>query len=193
MSDRPTCPACQADRTAAIVYGMPAFDEPMAADLDSGAIVLGGCCIGGAMPAWRCGGCDHEWGLYDMGGVSPPPVLGAARVLAHTSGPTRLAIGETLETAEILLFHCDDDWGVVSTKGYASVVEARAEADHWIDADVSKEEAIAYLEEEAADFKCSFCGRRPDQVKNLLARGDARICNFCIADFAKKLAAERES
>lgn len=137
----------------------------------------------------------------DTADVTPPPVLGAARVLEYTSGAPHLAIGGTLETNEIQLFHCDDGWGVVTTKGCASVEEARTEADkaypdesrRWIEAHVSKEQAIAYLEEEAADFKCSFCGRRPDQVKNLLARGDARICNFCLADFAKKLAAERES
>ncbi len=133
--------------------------------------------------------------------MGPPPVLGAARVLAFASDARHLAIGETVETHEIQLLHCDADWGVVSSTTHASVEDARAEAEKawpgvgelWIDAGVSREDAIAWLEEDATEFKCSFCGRRPDQVKNLLAQGDARICNFCIVDFAKELAAERES
>lgn len=131
--------------------------------------------------------------------MKPPPVLGAARVLVFASGSQNVAIGEGVETREIHLFRCDAGWGVVSSTPHASLEDARAEAENawpgvpWVDAGVSREEAVAWLEEDAAEFKCSFCGRRPDQVKNLLARADARICNFCIVDFAKKLAAERES
>lgn len=162
---------------------------------------MGGCRVFAGMPEWRCGGCGHEWGRSRAGGVNPPPVLGDARVLVFASGARQLAIGESLETREIRLIHCDDDWSVTSSTTHATVDAARAQAEmewpgvseHWTDAGVSREEAVAWLEDESAEFKCSFCGRRPDQVKNLLAQGDARICNFCIVDFAKKLAKERES
>ena len=153
--------------------------------------------------------------------MKPPPVLASARVLAYAildgsvgfSGKSRvfiesrelgrvprLVIGEGLEAADVVLLYCDDDWNVLAAAGMRSPAHAKARAERtypgvarlWVDPGVSKADALAYAEEESRDFKCSFCGRRPDQVRNLLAQGKARICNFCVADFTRRLAAERD-
>jgi hypothetical protein len=153
--------------------------------------------------------------------AKPPPVLASARVLAYAildgsvgfSGRSRvfvenrelgrvprLVIAEALEGAGVVLLYCDDEWRVVAATRMRSPSHAKTRAERtypgvsrlWVDAGVSKADAVAYAEEESRDFKCSFCGRRPDQVRNLLAQGDARICNFCVAEFTRSLAAERE-
>lgn len=152
----------------------------------------------------------------------PPPVLASARVLEYAildgsvgfSGKSRvsvespelgrvprLAIGEALEAGKVLLLYCNEAWSVLAAAGYRSPTHAKARAERtypgvsrlWVDAGISREEALAYVEEESRDFKCSFCGRRPDQVRNLLAQGTARICNLCVADFTRRLAAERDA
>jgi hypothetical protein len=153
--------------------------------------------------------------------TKPPPVLASARVLEYAildgsvgfSGKSRvfvesrelgrvprLVIAEGLEAANVVLLYCDDEWSVLAAAGVRSPDDAKARAEQtypgvsriWVDAGVSREQAVAYAEEESRDFKCSFCGRRPDQVRNLLAQGEARICNVCVADFTRQLAAERE-
>ena len=153
--------------------------------------------------------------------TQPPPVLASARVLQYAildgsvgfSGKSRvfiesrelgrvprLVIAEGLETGDVVLLYCDDDWSVLAAAGMRSPAHARGRAERtypgvsrlWVDAGVSKAQALAYAEEESRDFKCSFCGRRPDQVRNLLAQGEARICNLCVAEFTRRLAAERE-
>ncbi len=37
------------------------------------------------------------------------------------------------------------------------------------------------------EMSCSFCGRRPDQVSQMIERRGARICNFCVAEFKGQL------
>ena len=41
-----------------------------------------------------------------------------------------------------------------------------------------------------ADFQCSWCAKPGDEVKKLLTRGTARICNECVALCADVLQAE---
>jgi len=100
-----------------------------------------------------------------------------------------LAIGEGLRAGEqVLLLHCDEAWNVIGMSAHASVIEAktRAErlypgvADAWVQRAISRAEAVAYLDEISRDEKCSFCGRRPDEVARIIQRGDARICDFCV-------------
>jgi hypothetical protein len=61
---RPRCPYCDAQRTKAILWGMPArmprFDD----------VILMGCIVFDELPAdWRCGECETEWS--DAGNVDP--------------------------------------------------------------------------------------------------------------------------
>ena len=73
---RSKCPYCGSRNTAAILYGMPAMSEELQKKLDTGKIVLGGCCIFGAEingkyveldPAKHCNDCGKDFGK--------PPVL----------------------------------------------------------------------------------------------------------------------
>lgn len=65
MSDelRPSrCPSCNSPQVAAILYGMPIFSDKLERELDSGRVVLGGCCVWDGMPKWQCVDCHEEWG-----------------------------------------------------------------------------------------------------------------------------------
>lgn len=55
------CPHCGSRNTATILYGMPAFSEKLQRDLDSGKIVLGGCCITGYDPKKHCNDCGEDF------------------------------------------------------------------------------------------------------------------------------------
>jgi hypothetical protein len=136
--------------------------------------------------------------------TQPPPVLASARVLQYAildgsvgfSGKSRvfvescelgreprLVIAEGLEAADVVLLYCDDEWSVLTAAGMRSTADARARAERtypgvsrlWVDAGVSRAQALAYAEKASRDFKCSFCGRRPDQVRNLLAQGELKF------------------
>ena len=63
MSQKPNkCPECGSGSIAAILYGLPLYDEQMKRDLDIGKIVLGGCCVSHDFPKWHCNECKHRWG-----------------------------------------------------------------------------------------------------------------------------------
>ncbi len=59
---RKTCPECGGRKIARIMYGYMPIDEKLQEKLDSGKIVLGGCCVGPDDPGWECGECGHGWG-----------------------------------------------------------------------------------------------------------------------------------
>lgn len=54
------CPKCGSKRIARILYGLPAFSDELQADLRSGKLALGGCCITGDDPVWKCLECETE-------------------------------------------------------------------------------------------------------------------------------------
>jgi ClpX C4-type zinc finger len=153
--------------------------------------------------------------------TKPPPLLASARVLEYAvvdesvgySGKSwvfvgdrelgrvpRLAVCEAFETGESLLLYCSEDWEVLAAAKYDSPSRAKARAERtypgvarcWVNAGVSREEALALSEQESRALSCSFCGRKPEQVRNLIVQGDSRICNICVAQFTRTLAAERE-
>ena len=144
--------------------------------------------------------------------AEPPPVLSGARVLAYAIvddtvayternrlfvdgillGPVpRLAICQELRKPEIVILHCDDEWGARGVSGGYSSVEAaklRVERsyygllDKWVDTSVTEDQARDYLGHECADEKCSFCGRIPLYVETMIG-DNVRICNICIDEF----------
>jgi hypothetical protein len=72
-------------------------------------------------------------------------------------GPVpRLAICEEEQASGFLLFHCDAEWHVMGTSAHESVSEAKRRAEvvypgvsrRWVEANVSREEAEAYLDEQ---------------------------------------------
>jgi hypothetical protein len=146
----------------------------------------------------------------------PPPVLDSARVLGyavldesviysgHSSlfvngkelGPVPcLAICQGSNGDGILLLHCSRDWTVLGVAEYPSVDEAKNRAEriypglstHWIGLHVTKEEAAHYLDKAFGDQRCSFCGKKPEQIERLIAKNDARICDSCITEFHQML------
>ena len=59
------CPACGGEPVASILWGMPAFSEKLNQDLESGRVVLGGCCVSMDDPEWQCTVCEVE--IYKKG------------------------------------------------------------------------------------------------------------------------------
>lgn len=147
---------------------------------------------------------------------NPPPVLQSARVLEYALldesvrysghsflfvdgkelGPVPcLAICQALGHAGVLLFHCSRDWSILGAAEYASPTEARNRAEriypglstHWIETHVNEQETARYLEEVVGDQRCSFCGKRPDEIERLISKNDARICDSCIMEFHEML------
>lgn len=51
------CPVCGSNRLAKILYGRPFFTPKLQDALDSGKIILGGCCVSGDDPKWQCADC----------------------------------------------------------------------------------------------------------------------------------------
>jgi ClpX C4-type zinc finger len=141
--------------------------------------------------------------------VPPPPVIDSARVLAYAlvddipyckwgalySGDKLiehvpcLAICVNLgNDIGPLLFHCDDQWQVLGTSGAATVeaVKERAERNYpgvssrWVEVNTSIEDALRYYDEETGGLKCSFCGRRPFDLKGWVEGSGAAICRECV-------------
>jgi ClpX C4-type zinc finger len=152
----------------------------------------------------------------------PPPVLASARVLEYAvldesvgySGQSRafvdgrelgrvprLAVCAAPGKGEALLFHCAEDWSILATGRYPSPALAKARAERtypgvsrcWVSLGDAGEEPAATPGAESSEFTCSFCGRGPDEVRNLIAQGDSRICNLCVAEFTRRLTDETEA
>lgn len=56
------CPQCTSSDCARIVYGLVEIDPEFEKELDSGKVTLGGCCVTGNDPSWKCNSCLHRWG-----------------------------------------------------------------------------------------------------------------------------------
>ena len=68
MTSKPDkCPECGSKKVASILYGLPMFDEELKRRINAGEIVLGGCCVTGDDPLWRCVDCHHHWGKEQAG------------------------------------------------------------------------------------------------------------------------------
>ena len=59
------CPKCGSLIVARILYGFPAYSEELEADMKAGRVAIGGCCITGDDPAWKCMECETE--IYRKG------------------------------------------------------------------------------------------------------------------------------
>ena len=148
---------------------------------------------------------------------APPPVLECARVLAYglvdpsidyverktlyigkdlVGCVPRLAICQNLGEDEVLVFHCNNDWGVVGVAGgHSSVEEAKRQversypgmADRWVDTNVSEAEATAYLRKTFPDDECSFCGRTLHEVQRFFVGPKGRICDICVREFSSNI------
>jgi ClpX C4-type zinc finger protein len=111
-----------------------------------------------------------------------------------------LAICENKKLSEVLLFHCDSEWNTLGCSAHPSVAEAKARAERiyagisarWVDAGVSEQTAEDYMNKQFGNERCSFCGKRPDEVDQVILKEDqrkheVRICDRCINEFYKEL------
>ena len=64
------CPSCGSTRIADIMYGLPAFSTELENNLNSGKIVLGGCCVSGDDPRWQCADCHAS--IYHLPSQEAP-------------------------------------------------------------------------------------------------------------------------
>lgn len=148
--------------------------------------------------------------------VKPPPVLMDARVLeyavldetvtysGHSSlfidgaelGPVPcLAICQGLDEPDSFLLHCHSNWDVLGIASYSSPQESKRRAERiypgvshcWVDAGVSEQEALAYREEVSSALQCGFCGKGPDQARQVIEKNGSRICSDCIEEIYNAL------
>jgi hypothetical protein len=144
----------------------------------------------------------------------PPPVLMCARVIEFAvldesvrySGRTSLYVdGKELgavpclaicvDTDGVLLLHCDSDWNALGYSGHRSVEEAKQVSERiyaglsacWKNPQISPEQAEKYLDDVFKKDRCSFCGRRPDQVQQMIQKESVRICDRCVSEFQENL------
>lgn len=111
-----------------------------------------------------------------------------------------LAICENKKLSEVLLFHCDKEWNTLGCSAHPSVGKAKEKAERiypglsacWVDAWISEQAADAYLEERFGNERCSFCGKRTDEVDQVFVKADqreqeVRICDRCVNQFYRAL------
>ena len=111
-----------------------------------------------------------------------------------------LAICQDLHTDDLMLFHCDKEWDVIAVQAWngpaaepvASVEDIKGRAEHyytgllakWVAHPASRDEALAYHEQQIGKDRCSFCNRSLHDAKFIVeGNNDARICDICIERF----------
>lgn len=150
--------------------------------------------------------------------VTPPEEMYGARVLefAHVDvGVThaaesallvggkklrrvpRLAIGQSIDRAEFLLFFCDKNWeplGVVACKSRDDAKkrakrEYRGIESKWKELDVKARAGKRSIKRSGGGkvLRCSFCKEDVSQVERLFESETARICDKCICELHKSL------
>jgi len=91
-----------------------------------------------------------------------------------------------------MIFHCDNELNVLGVAGaHSSVQNAKTAAERsyrgisnkWVDASVTEDEAREFLKLEFSGEECSFCGRWPFEVGQMIAKGNLRICAKCVCEF----------
>ena len=92
---------------------------------------------------------------------------------------------------EFLLDHCSRDWRVLGCAGYDSLTAAKAAATRiyprvsgrWVKTNVTKRDAKRYLDRLWNHRRCSFCGKRPYELGQLISKKGIRICDSCVTEF----------
>lgn len=58
----PKCPKCGSKNIGRYMYGLPVFSDELLKEVDSGKIILGGCCIMDDAPKYHCNACNEDFG-----------------------------------------------------------------------------------------------------------------------------------
>ncbi len=57
-----SCPKCNSEKVASILFGLPQYDEKLKKDILSKKVVLGGCFVNREFnPNYRCLSCLYQW------------------------------------------------------------------------------------------------------------------------------------
>ena len=99
---------------------------------------------------------------------------------------------------DFLLFHCDTSWNVLAVSGTPTLAATKEMAEdayagigaRWIDADVTPDQARAWLAAQADQDtapRCRFCDAGPADAKRFVVFKDATICETCIAKLHRTL------
>jgi|SRR5215475_3168649 len=143
--------------------------------------------------------------------MKPPPVIDNCRVLLYAEVPDALAFSGhtsifvkgmelgrvpclaigTQASGEYLLFHCDRNWSVLGCSEHGSISEAQQYCEKvypglsrsWIETNVTESMATEFLKEIWKDQDCSFCGKIPPEIEQLVEKSGVRICDGCIREF----------
>src|SRR5437867_3651946 len=113
-------------------------------------------------------------------------------------GPVpRLALAQNVtgDLKDVLIFHCNDRWEVLGVSGGSTLEEAKVRIERayrgigakWIDANVSIEEAKAWILENSDHIVCFFCGRSAGEFQQIVTGKLAAICNLCIDKLHQEL------
>ena len=54
------CPKCGHSPVGKILWGMPRMDSKLKELIDTGKVIIGGCCLGGDDPTWECSKCHQQ-------------------------------------------------------------------------------------------------------------------------------------
>jgi ClpX C4-type zinc finger len=116
--------------------------------------------------------------------AGPPPMIDGSRVVEYAVIPksVKYAIGEPVADGEVLLFHCDDKWRVVETSSHPSIRQAKHRAERAYPGITD-----AWTDDGLPRVECSFCGRKSDQVQQMIAKENVRICDICVRESFAKL------
>ncbi len=92
----------------------------------------------------------------------------------------------------VLLLYCTKAWSVKGVAEHDSLAQAKrraarmfpVSATRWVPSKVTKVQAETFLRKVWAGQECSFCGRRPYQIEQMVARHRVRICDRCISEYS---------
>jgi len=113
-----------------------------------------------------------------------------------------LAICHDPKTNEFSVAHCNNEWQLKGIAGgYPSSEKAKEAIERtyqgisgkWAETGYKEEDVARFLEESYAEYKCSSCGKRPDEVKSMVRSSTANICNECVVDFYKDMGAKTDA
>ena len=103
----------------------------------------------------------------------------------------RLAICQNIfgELKDFLLCHCNEQWEELGLTGSPSLEQLKAQTERsyrgitskWIHTEMPAESVEQWIRAQAAETTCSFCGKLPPEVQDMVLGNKACICNECVA------------
>ena len=144
--------------------------------------------------------------------TSPPPVIATAKLIkfADATAPAiftgtqaiylgaeligaapRIAICQQIPDDSVILYLCDENWGVIAAVGGGDVSELTRKAelwyqginDRWTNSPYSDEDCQKFLEDERGGARCAFCRRWDWEYSVLFSENGTNICDVCVRRF----------